>query len=178
VKNLKLIALATLTIGFGLIMSTGCKKGDTGPAGPAGPDSVQYSAWKALAMTYAGKDSNGDSVFTQTIAAAAITSAIVNKGSVIGYLLVEDPLTGDSSVINASLAFQEFVGVGKIDLLSYGTDWTGYDYRYVIIPGKIVTTGASGSAKTYTGAQLDQLDYSTLSNILKIPATGSSLKLN
>jgi len=172
------MALAALAASLCLIMSTGCKKGDTGPMGPAGPDSVQYSSWNALAMTYTGMDTNGDSVFTQTITASAITSAIVNKGSVIGYLLVSSPLTGDSSVINASLALQEFVGTGKIDLVSYGTDWSGYDYRYVIIPGKIVTSRTSGSVSTYTGDQLRQLDYSTLSKTLQIPAAGSSLKVN
>ena len=159
-------------------MTTGCKKGDTGATGPAGPDSVQYSAWKTLAMTYAGSDSNGDSVFTQTITASSITSTILNKGAVIGYLLVSDPVSGDSSVIVASQAMQEFVAVGKIDLVSYGTDWSGYDYRYVVIPSKVATTSISGSVKTYTSDQLKQLDYSTLSTILKISASGSTLKGN
>jgi hypothetical protein len=176
VKNLRLLSLLALATGFATII--GCKKGDTGPAGPAGPDSVQYSAWKTLAMTYTAKDSNGDSVFTETITAPAITQAILAKGSVLGYLVVSDPLSGDSSIISASLAFNEFFAVGKIDLVSYGVDFSGYDYRYVIIPGKIATSSISGSIKTYTIDQLKAMNYSTLTGVLNIPAKGSSLKLN
>lgn len=177
-RNLKLIALAALTTGILIIMTTGCKKGDTGPVGPAGPDSVQYSAWNTLAMTVVGTDTDGNSIYGQTITASSITSTILNKGSVIGYLLVNDPLTanGDSSVVNASLALQEFFAIGKIDLVSYGTDYSGYLYRYVVIPSKVATSSTSGSIRTYTSDQLKQLDYTTLSTILKIPASGSSLK--
>jgi len=176
VKNLALLSLLALTAGF--IVMTGCKKGDTGPAGPAGPDSVQYSAWKTLSMDYAGSDNAGDSVFTGTVTAPAITQAIIDKGSVIGYLIVADPLTGDSSIINASLAFNEFFAVGKIDLVSYGVDFSDYDYRYVVIPGKVATSSVSGQTKTYTIDQLKAMSYSTVTSILSIPAKGSNLKVS
>lgn len=82
----------------GVLMLISCSKGNTGPAGPAGPagpDSVSYSSWAPLSMSYVGKDTNGDSVFTQTITASAITSAVLSQGSVIGYVLVTDPVNGE-----------------------------------------------------------------------------------
>jgi len=152
-------------------MTTSCKKGDTGPAGPAGPDSVMYSNWITLSMTGATYQS-GDSVYYQSITASAITSGILNKGSVIGYLLVSDPLSGDSSVINASLAMEEHFVVGSISLLS-PSNYTGYQYRYVVVPTTVAVTGSDGSTKTYTAKQLSLMDYSTLTNALHLPAAGS-----
>jgi hypothetical protein len=148
-------------------MTTSCKKGDTGPAGPAGPDSVMYSNWITLNMT-GDTYQSGDSVYYQSITANAITSDILNKGSVIGYLLVTDPLSGDSSVINASLALEEHFVVGSISLLS-GVTYTGYQYRYVVVPTKVAVTDSDGSVKTYTAKQLSLMDYKTLTSTLAAP---------
>jgi hypothetical protein len=148
-----------------------CKKGDTGPAGPAGPDSVMYSSWITLNMT-GTTTSAGDSVYYQSITAKAITSDALNKGSVIGYLLVNDPLTGDSSVINASLAFEEHFLVGSITILSSVT-YTDYQYRYVVVPSRVAVTSSNGQVQTYTSQQMSLMDYSTLTGLLHVPATGS-----
>jgi hypothetical protein len=181
VRNLTLLAfLAFIALGFVMItMTTGCSKGNAGPAGPAGPDSVQYSGWTTLAMAYAKIDpSSGDSLFAQTITASSITSTILNQGAVIGYMLQPDPLTGDSSIINASLALVEFFNVGNIDLVSYGVNLSGNLYRYVVIPSKITTTDASGTLHTYTASQLKNMNYSDLTKILAIPAKGSSAQFS
>lgn len=165
-KNLKQnFALLALVMGVGTMMFfSSCSKGDKGATGAAGPDSVMYSSWTTLAMTQ-GVDTYGDTFYTQTITAPAITDSILNSGSVIGYLLVSDPLTvnGDSSVVNAALAFTEYFSVGKIDLLSYGTDYSGLDYRYVVIPGKIATSSVTG--KTYTVDQLKKMSYSQVTTL-------------
>lgn len=168
-RHLKLCFLAALTIC--IFMTTSCKKGDTGPAGPAGPDSVMYSNWITLDMA-GTTDGSGDSVYYQSITASAITSGILNKGSVIGYLLVNDPLSGDSSVINASLAMEEHYLVGSISLLA-PADYTGFQYRYVVVPSKVAVTSSDGSTKTYTAKQLSEMDYTTLTNALHVPAQGS-----
>jgi hypothetical protein len=176
VKNLKVLLFAGVATCLIFILSTGCKKGDKGDTGPAGPDSVQYSAWKTLTMDYEGSTSAGDSVFGQTITASGITTAILNKGSVIGYMLVDDPFTGDSSVVNASLALQEYFAVGKIDLLSFGVDYSGYKYRYVIVPANVSVTSADGTVETVTAEQLKTLSYADLTKKLGITAQGSKLK--
>lgn len=154
-------------------MTTSCKKGDTGPAGPAGPDSVMYSSWITLSMT-GDTYSSGDSVYYQKITASAITSDILNKGSVIGYLLTGDPLStnGDSSVINASLAMEEHFAVGSISLLA-PADYSGAQYRYVVVPSKVAVTSQDGSVKTYTSKEMSEMDYNTLTGLLKVPAKGS-----
>jgi hypothetical protein len=130
-----------------------------------------YSNWITLSMT-GQTTSSGDSVYYQSITAKAITADILNKGSVIGYLLVSDPLSGDSSVINASLALEEHFVVGSISLLS-GVDYTGYQYRYVVVPSKVAVTSSDGSVKTYSASELSAMDYKTLTNSLHVPAQGS-----
>lgn len=167
-RNLKVIfffaALSTC-----IFMTPSCKKGDTGPAGPAGPDSVMYSNWITLNMT-----SSGDTIYYQKITASAITSDILNKGSVIGYLLTVDPLStnGDSSVVNASLAMEEDFAVGSISLLA-PVDYSGLQYRYVVVPSKVAVTSQDGSVKTYTSKEMSEMDYNTLTGLLKVPAKGS-----
>lgn len=179
VKNRKLY-FVLIVLAVGSFMMTSCSKGSTGPAGPAGkvgpagPDSVQYSGWITLSTPFNSKDANGDSVFVGSVTAKSITSSVLNQDAIIGYLLVPDPLTGDSSIINASLAFQEFFTVGYIDIVSQGSDWTGASYRYVIVPTKITVSSASGSLQTFTSDQMKKMDYPTLTKVLGIPAKGSS----
>lgn len=170
-RHLKHCLFAALTIGFFMTMS--CKKGDTGPVGPAGPDSVMYSNWITLSMDGIVDQTTGDSVYLQTITASSITSKILAQGSVIGYLLLPSPVSGDSSILNGTLPFQEYFTVGKIEIVSYNGDWSGASYRYVVIPSKISVTGQDGSIKTYTREQLSLMDYTTLTGLLHIPTTGS-----
>jgi hypothetical protein len=168
VRNLTLLTVLAI-IGVGSVMMTGCSKGNTGPAGPAGPDSVQYSGWNTLAMNFNATDS----AYEETVQASGITSAVLNQGSVMGFLLVPDPSTGDSSVINADVAMVQYFAVGHI-LLQSEVDYTSNLYRYVIVPSKISTTDVSGTLHTYTASQMKQMTYSDLTKILAIPAKGSS----
>jgi hypothetical protein len=173
VKNLKLCLLAVLTSGFFMTMS--CKKGDTGPAGPAGPDSVMYSNWTALTFSTVYDQTTGDSAYAASVTAPEITSKILNTGSVVGYFLVPDPVSNDSSAVNAINYVSEFFTPGYIDILA-GQDFSGVFYRYVIIPGKITVTDSDGNPQTYTRDQMNKMDYNTLTGLLKIPAKGSGSK--
>jgi hypothetical protein len=177
VKNRKLYFVLVI-LAVGSVMMTSCSKGSTGPAGPAGkvgpagPDSVQYSGWITLSTTVV-KASNGDTTYQQSITANSITSAILEQGSVIGYVLLPDPVTGDSSVVNAATVFEEYFTIGYIDIVA-NSDWSGASYRYVIIPAKITTSSVSGTPQTYTSDQMKKMDYPTLTKVLGIPAKGSS----
>lgn len=177
-KNLSLLSLLALATGI-IMMSTSCKKGDTGPAGPAGPDSVFYSSWIPVQMTV----QPGDTTFAQTIQATAITSAILNHGSVVGYFLEGDAINNtDSSIVDANtdLNLLQTFSVGKVELLSYFEDLTNQvEYRYVVIPGTVAVTDASGVVQHYTADQLKKMNYQQVAEILSIPAKGAgSMKLN
>ncbi|HVU58566.1 MAG TPA: hypothetical protein VHD83_26070 [Puia sp.] len=172
-RNLKLLLLTTLTLGFFMTMS--CKKGDTGPAGPAGPDSVMYSNWATLSFTGSYDQTYQDSVWLASVTAPQITAKVLNTGSVVGYFLLPDPATGDSSIVNAINYVTEYFTPGYIDILATG-DFSGIQYRYVIIPGKITITDDKGNPQTYTSDQIKKMDYTTLTGLLNIPAKGSGSK--
>jgi hypothetical protein len=176
VKNRTLLSLLTLATGIIIMMTTSCKKGDTGPAGAAGPDSVFYSNWITLQMT----PQQGDTSFAQTIQAPAITSAILDKGSVVGYILTGDAINNaDSSIVDANFFANQTFSVGKVELLAYYQDLTGNLYRYVVIPGTIAVTDVSGTVQHYTADQLKKMGYQQVSQLLSIPAKGAgSMKLN
>jgi hypothetical protein len=173
VRILKLCLLAIVTTAFFMTMS--CKKGDTGATGATGPDSVMYSSWTTLSTTWQYAQYLGDSAYIGTVTAPQITSKVLNSGSVIGYFLLQDPLTGDSSAVNALNYATEFFTPGYIDIAS-SVDLTGISYRYVIIPGKISITSSDGTVKTYSSDQMNKMDYTTLTGLLNIPAKGSGSK--
>ena len=204
VKTLTLSLLILLTMSTGAIISC-TKTGPAGPAGATGAtgatgaagatgapgapgtpgansaDSVQYSQWMTLNMVES-VDLSGDSIYIDTILAPAITANIISQGTVLGYLYVPNNLVaGDSSVLNVddaniSLLNQE-VGPGEILLWSFSdVNYSGYKYRYVIIPGHIAVTGSSGAVHDYTTDELRSMNYSSLSGLLHIPAKGSLLK--
>ena len=105
--------------------------------------------------------------------AASITKTLLANSTIIGYLQVADPLSGDTSIVNAALAMEEFYYVGNISLLS-GADYSGFPYRYVIVPGNVQVTNANGTVQHYTAEQLKTMDYGTLTKILRIPARGGN----
>jgi hypothetical protein len=172
VKNLTLLSLLALATGFVMMMS--CKKGDTGPAGATGPDSVQYSAWKTLAMTAMNA---GDTSFYEDFTVTALTQKIISHGAVLGYFGYLNS-AGDTIVQNASEVMTSLYTVGTIEVQSYYVDLSGYFYRYVLVPGNVVISSIPGSTKTYTIDQLKKMSYQQVTQSLGIPAKGGSLKLN
>lgn len=161
----------------GVAAMTSCSKSNNNSSAPA-KDSVLYSGWITLNMA---ATNNGDTVFTQTIQAPSITSAILNKGSVVGYILTTDAINGtDSSIVDAVAdlnLFQTF-SVGKIELVDFFENLTGNSYRYVVIPGSITVTDVSGAVHTYTASDLAKMSYRQVSQILHLPSKGSSALLS
>jgi len=172
VKNLALLSL--LALATGIVLMTGCKKGDTGPAGATGPDSVQYSSWKTLAMS--AMDA-GDTSFYEDFTVTALTQNIISHGAVLGYFGYLNS-AGDTIVENASEVLYSLYTVGTIEVQSYYNDLSGYFYRYVLVPGNISISSVSGSAKTYTVDELKKMSYLQVTQLLGIPAKKTSLKVN
>jgi hypothetical protein len=128
-------------------------------------------------------DEFGSAIWIDSIAAPAITDSILTTGAVIGYFISPTYLSnGDSTIVNVDNSDVSFliqiVKPGLIILYSYVQDYSGYSYRYVIIPGKIAISSSSGDVESYTAGQLKSMDYSTLSGLLHIPAKGMFLKPN
>jgi hypothetical protein len=195
-KNLSVFIYALLVMG--LITMVSCTKtgpagatgatgatGAVGATGAAGPDSVQYSPWITLVTEGRTLDFYGDSIYVDTIAAPGITSSILNSGAVIGYLYANTFVNpGDSSIINVDnpnlVEIVQTPEVGKIILYwsPNSQDYTGYQYRYVIIPGNIETTSTSGSGPTsYNPGQLKTMTYRDLDGILKMRTSGNLVPL-
>jgi hypothetical protein len=168
VKNLKLVLLGALAV---LVISNiGCSKSNNSSSSTQ--DSIRYSTWVSLNMQQQVDNSN-DTFFIESLKAASLTKDLLSRSTVIGYLEVQDPLSGDTSIVNAALAFEEFYLVGSISMIS-GVDYSGFRYRYVIVPGKIHVTNANGGVMNYSAAQLKEMDYATLTKLLNIPTRGSN----
>lgn len=179
-KNLKLFTLVSV---FAAVAFIGCsKKGDTGPAGPAGaagatgatgpagPDSILYSAWTTLTMT-PQVGTAGDTTWFEAITAAGLTSPIMNNGVVLSYIGI--PNSTDTAVFSISEAstlvatISQVLFVGEIDLYA-ASDYSQTLYRYVLIPGSILTQGIAG--QKYTIAQLQKMDYADVKKIVALAA--------
>jgi hypothetical protein len=187
-RSLCLLAIATTA----LIVS--CSKGDSGPAGPAGPagaagatgangangtngsDSVMYSAWMPMNMSDT-IEGTADTIYYQNFTANAITSAILNTGTVITYLETLDG-NNDSLFFNASTVLTESYYVGDIFVESFppaatnsaGFNWAGYNYRFIVVPGDIAATMFKG----LTQQQIRTINYPTFNKLAKSSVTKSA----
>jgi hypothetical protein len=187
-RSLCLLAIATTT----LLVS--CSKGNTGPAGPAGAagaagatgangangtngsDSVMYSAWIPMNMADT-IEGTADTIYYQNFAANALTSAILNTGTVVTYLETTDG-NGDSLFFNASTVLTESYYVGDIFVESFppaatnsaGFNWAGYNYRFIIIPGDIAATMFKGM----TQQQIRTISYPMFNKLAKAAVTKSA----
>ncbi|MBS1665737.1 MAG: hypothetical protein JST58_00020 [Bacteroidetes bacterium] len=170
-KKLKLIVLAFA--GISLIMVS-CSKNSSNSSTPKITDSVFYSNWMTISMTNQGPiDTLGDSSFYQSITASKLTSAILNKGAVLSYIGV--PGTGtsgtDTLVLSISDVYTYTLGTyltqdllpGSISIYS-NHDLSGKLFRYVLIPGTILTTNSV--LKGLTKEQLKKVDFATVSKAL------------
>ena len=178
---------------FILFMS--CSKGATGPAGatgaagadgangtdgaagPAGPDSVLYSAWLPVNMSDT-ISTTADTTYYQSFTADAITSSILNTGTIVTYLQTVDQ-NGDSLIFNAATALTESYYIGSIFVASFppaasnsaGNNYTGYNYRFIVIPGAIATTAFKGMTKQ----QLQKMSYTQVASVLNIHGNNSNI---
>ena len=162
-KKLRLVSFCALAIS---LLAISCsKKGDTGPAGPpgpAGPDSVSYSAWTALNLVY----NTTDSLFEQTIAAPAITQAVLDKGIILSYVEFTDQ-GGNTNVFNASELVYVTYSVGSISIASLN-GYTGLQFRYVIVPGTVSLNSIKPMYKGYSQADLEKMGYQAAMGTLGI----------
>jgi len=159
-----LLAVATIVI-MGLL---GCSKGSTGPAGPAGPagpDSVMYSSWITLALTY----NTNDSLYEQTILAPSITQGILDSGLVLSYIQYTDQSTGEvhiQAIASLGSLIWDDYSVGKVNMFA-NLDLSTYLYRYVAIPGSKKVNGAATKIKGYTPTELKTMSYEQVQDVLK-----------
>lgn len=175
-KKLISFSLAITVIAFSI---SGCSKGSAGPAGPAGatgsagPDSIIYTSWITLSTPL----DTTDSLYEETITANALTSATLNSAVVESFVgLVQN--SGDTAIFNIyDPQLQAIVGlfsqalfVGEIDIAATG-DYTGVLYRYIIVPGSILTTS---TFKQYTKEQIKTMSYTTVTKLLKEATTKAS----
>jgi len=145
-----------------------CSKSNNNNSASA-KDSVLYSNWTPLNMSLLGVDPNsGDSVFGQEITAKAITKAIMDRGLVLMYVQGLDP-NGDSVIQNAEALMTAYTYVGAIDLISDFVDYSGFNFRYVVIPGKTLINGVRDGGQTLSISELKTLDYDAATRVFNLP---------
>lgn len=155
-RKVSIFFLTATVIGF--FSLTSCTKNNTTTVNH--PDSVYTSSWVTLAFT----PNYTDSLYEQKISAPAITSAILQDGVVLGYGAYIDP-TSQDTVESAVLEFgiYQTFSIGNI-LLQSVYDNSGLWYRYVIVPGHVLTT------KGLTPQQARSLTYAEATKMFGSPA--------
>jgi hypothetical protein len=188
-KNLKLLLVGCLAISVAIIS---CSKGPAGPAGAAGAtgaagangsngsngangsngtDSVLHSAWITLTTTVDTFTNGGlpDSIFLDTLVTPAITQAVLDSGVILSY--VQNLFNNDGSIVNV-LDYSGYLEVtyrlGEIDIAVL-SDISGAQFRYVIIPGSILTQSAA--FKSYTKQEIRSMDFATASRLVNEATT-------
>jgi len=165
-KNFKNLLVPALVLLIGLISCSKGSTGPAGPAGPAGPDSVVYSPWTPLALTYVPKDT----LFEQTINAPSITKAILDSGVILSYVNFQEQ-NGTYHVVPTvglpSIGIFEDFAVGQINIESV-QDYSSLPYRYVTIPGalKAGNSASTQKVKGYTIEELKSMPYEQIQLIL------------
>ena len=134
--------------------------GATGATGATGTANVMYSAWVTPA-TYVKTAVFGTTYFSYDMAASKITQAILDKGTVIVYgkLNGYNPVIWPANQVSAlpivitymsgstanidTWSARDTIGSVRISLTSstnaYGSISNAHQFRYVIIPGSILT---------------------------------------
>ena len=149
--------LAVIVISVGAM--TSCSKSNSGPA--KFTDSVFYSAWAPLAMTFDGMDQNtGDSAWDQAVTSSKVTQSVVNSGVVLTYVIQYITTGGDTVISSADNILNPLLSIHTIDLTWEGGNINGVPYRYVIIPGNVLTTN------NWTPKQLKSLNYTEVTKLL------------
>jgi hypothetical protein len=165
-KTFRSLLVVASIIVMGMISCSKGSTGPAGPAGPAGPDSVVYSAWIPLALTYVP----ADTLFEQTLTAPSITKGILDSGVILSYVNVLES-NGTYHVIPTvgflGINLFEDFSVGKINIASVN-DFSTLPYRYVTIPGsqKAKTNASETKIKGYTIQELRAMPYEQVIQVL------------
>ncbi|HEY2348072.1 MAG TPA: hypothetical protein VGH64_03605 [Puia sp.] len=165
-KNFKILLVVAVILFIGIISCSKGSTGPAGPAGPAGPDSVVYSPWTPLALTYVP----ADTLFEQVINAPSITKAILDSGVILSYVNFLEQNGTYHLVPTAGLTgigiFEDFA-VGQINIESI-QDYSTLPYRYVTIPGSMKTGNSASTQKIkgYTIQELKTMPYEQVQQVL------------
>ena len=165
-KNFRSLLVVSVILISGMISCSKGSTGPAGPAGPAGPDSVVYSVWTPLALTYVP----ADTLFEQTINAPSITKAILDSGVILTYVNFQETNGTYHVIPTAGLTgvgiFEDFA-VGQINIASI-RDYSTLPYRYVTIPGSQKTGNSASSQKVkgYTIQELKAMPYEQVQQVL------------
>ena len=166
-KNLKLCLIVGLAMGSVTLFS--CSKSSTSSTPSTSADSVLYSKWVTVVLTFNAADSG----YEMNIAAPSLTQKVIDQGAILTYVEFQ-------GVVNLPSDFGIFPSftVGNINLFAnYAIASTNnLTFRYVIIPGKTATTNASGSLQTFTADQLRTMSYTTITKLFKISDQGSGVQ--
>jgi hypothetical protein len=160
VRKVTIFFLTAATIGF--FSLTSCTKNTTTTVNH--PDSVYTSSWVTLAVVLNATDS----LYEENITAPAITSAILQDGVILGYGAYIN--TGNQDTVeSAALEFgiYQTFSVGNILIQSVYQN-SGLFYRYVIVPGHVLTT------KGLTPQQAKNLSYAEATKLFGSAASKST----
>lgn len=161
---------------LGMISVTGCKKTTNNTT--VVKDSVYYSPWIQL-KTAMQVSSAGDTTYQQDITAKSITAAILSHGAVLGYYgypySASDTVMFSEAEMSASVyGAAMYIATGDIQIVSYGdltyTGPAGYLFRYVVIPGNVLSTSFNGM----TQQQLQKMSFTDIQKVMNTPAQTSS----
>lgn len=180
-RKLKIVFSALfLIVFFACLLSTaGCKKTNTTVV----QDSVFHSSWVPLDMQMQVETDPTtnlkDTFYAQEFANAHITAKVISGGVILGYLGY--PGNGSDTIVlplaeqTVFSSLQQVISPGTIDLIGYSdysyTTTSGYLYRYVIIPGNVLS---NSSLSGLTQQQLNKMKFTDIENALKTPAQGTS----
>lgn len=173
---MKLVLPAFILVGIFSVIFTSCKKTTTNNT--VVQDSIYYSAWTPLSMTQ-DVVAAGDTLYIQDITASKITANILSKGAVVAYYGFVTQ-SGDTAEYNAAeFGYEAGVafGVGLIEVTGYNVDLSydagGFLFRYVVIPGNVLTTSFNGM----TQQQLNKMSFTDIQKAINNgkQATGNSL---
>lgn len=112
-------------------------------------------------MTFTGIDPNtSDSAWDQVITNSKVTASIISSGVVLTYVVQDIPSAGDTVISSADNLLQPFLSLHTIDLGWEGGNINGVLFRYVIIPGNVLTTN------NVTPKQLKSMNYTEVTKLL------------
>lgn len=175
-RKFKFLVLTCTVSVIAIISLVGCKKTTNNTT--VVKDSIYYSPWTPMSMTFDGTDSVYYEVFTNS----QLTASVVSHGALLTYYGYPDG-SGDTIVLDqTTMALYSGAQVSfttdSIEIVtSYGNDLTynasqgtGYLFRYVIVPADVLSSTAY---KNLTREQLNHLSFTDVSKVLGIPVEGT-----
>ena len=175
-KKLTLVVFVFAALALGMV---GCSKSSSSPSTSATiKDTIYYSNWTTLNFTLEYADTTSfDSLFYEDITASKVTSTIISGGVVLSFIGIPGSgLNGASGTDTLAINISDLLGwsygttlsadllPGNIELYGNHSSLEGVLYRYVVIPGSVLTTNSV--LKGYTKEQLKKADFATISKAL------------